>query len=124
GTHSNMNPVIHDHPKGRPVLRRCAGEISPASERYSTADGFQTINPRLRDERNMRDDPAQIRNREFGMSRLIVLDLLLEIRRSERVNLGAPACARDPLRGFHKDIVVRTGTACNEFTDSTGTYHV
>src|SRR5207244_11844920 len=72
----------------------------------------------------MRDDPAQIRNREFGMSRLIVLDLLLEIRRSERVNLGAPAWARDPLRGCHKDIVVRTGTACNEFTDSTGTYHV
>src|SRR2546427_12644384 len=72
----------------------------------------------------MRDDPAQIRNVEFGMGRLIGLDLLLEIRRTQRVNLGAPGCARDPLRGFHKDIVVRTGTASNEFTDSTGTYHV
>src|SRR5437867_7825532 len=72
----------------------------------------------------MRDDPAQIRNREFGMGRLIVLDLLLEIRRTQRVNLGAPARARDPLRGFHKDIVVRAGSASNEFTDSTGAYHV
>src|SRR5262245_43654234 len=71
----------------------------------------------------MRDDPAQISNRKFRMSCLEALNFLLKVSRRQRVDFGAPPGFCDALRGFDKQVVVRTD-GNDEFANRARTNHV